>query len=520
MWPDLPPELLREISGHLHAAVDFVHFHAVCRPWRDTLDPQAAAHQPPRFLPWLVAPSDADGEAAGDLAGQRCRCVFSGTSSRSPGICFRDRRVACADGTAAWVVSNRQNSKLVNPLTAARLPISIGHLNEWEDRHDRIVSGDGTFLIYDFVPYPEGTVHPYSIRFRGSTLCPDDEDWDYLSKLFSIGYRCYAVAYHDGATVCVDLADCHILRPDVENSYEEGTHGTQVALPDEPGKVRQCSYLLEFRGKLMLASVLLQEPCTGRLATDLSVSLHALVKEAEGDDDEEPLKQVSWEWDDATSLIGDHVLFLGYPGSFAVEAARFRGAVSGGSAYFVVASAGDGCSSSVGAPPEPCRVYRYSFQDGATTLVETLPPGWHDARCMWFLPQPGVAPISAPAKPDPDQQEAPATCSSARRPRRQQLTIYAGDLPPKVDNSRLREMFSNHGKVASARVAYDRSGRSRGFGFVTMATQEGFDNAMDALNAVEEPQHAMTRFGSVIRPFNLFVTLLILLLIVSFTFRA
>ncbi|KAL6616387.1 hypothetical protein ACP70R_038657 [Stipagrostis hirtigluma subsp. patula] len=123
------------------------------------------------------------------------------------------------------------------------------------------------------------------------------------------------------------------------------------------------------------------------------------------------------EWvrrDDDMIRQGDRVLFLGFPGSFAVEAARFGGEVNGGSAYFVVASAGHGCSSSAGAPPlEPSSVYRFSFRDGSTTLVETLPPRWHDARCMWFLPQPGISPISAPATTD--QQEAPATCSRTRR---------------------------------------------------------------------------------------------------------
>jgi RNA recognition motif-containing protein len=71
------------------------------------------------------------------------------------------------------------------------------------------------------------------------------------------------------------------------------------------------------------------------------------------------------------------------------------------------------------------------------------------------------------------------------------LKIYAGDLSLKVDNSQLREMFSKHGTVAGARVAYEKRGRSRGFGFVNMATpQEGFDNAMAALNAVDRRSHA------------------------------
>ena len=61
--------------------------------------------------------------------------------------------------------------------------------------------------------------------------------------------------------------------------------------------------------------------------------------------------------------------------------------------------------------------------------------------------------------------------------------IYVGNLPWQVDDSRLVQLFSEHGKVVDARVVYDReTGRSRGFGFVTMATQEELDDAIAALD--------------------------------------
>ncbi|KAF7060700.1 hypothetical protein CFC21_067475 [Triticum aestivum] len=61
--------------------------------------------------------------------------------------------------------------------------------------------------------------------------------------------------------------------------------------------------------------------------------------------------------------------------------------------------------------------------------------------------------------------------------------IYVGNLPWQVDDSRLVELFSEHGKVVDARVVYDRdTGRSRGFGFVTMASQEELDDAIAALD--------------------------------------
>ncbi|KQJ91553.1 28 kDa ribonucleoprotein, chloroplastic [Brachypodium distachyon] len=61
--------------------------------------------------------------------------------------------------------------------------------------------------------------------------------------------------------------------------------------------------------------------------------------------------------------------------------------------------------------------------------------------------------------------------------------IYVGNLPWQVDDSRLVQLFSEHGKVVDARVVYDReTGRSRGFGFVTMASQEELDDAIAALD--------------------------------------
>ncbi|CAN6179981.1 unnamed protein product [Urochloa humidicola] len=79
--------------------------------------------------------------------------------------------------------------------------------------------------------------------------------------------------------------------------------------------------------------------------------------------------------------------------------------------------------------------------------------------------------------------------SRVERPPRQQFgssssfRIYVGNLPWQVDDSRLVQMFSEHGKVVDARVVYDReTGRSRGFGFVTMATQDELDDAIAALD--------------------------------------
>ncbi|MED6217824.1 hypothetical protein PIB30_021118 [Stylosanthes scabra] len=61
--------------------------------------------------------------------------------------------------------------------------------------------------------------------------------------------------------------------------------------------------------------------------------------------------------------------------------------------------------------------------------------------------------------------------------------IYVGNLPWDVDNARLEQIFSEHGKVVNARVVYDReSGRSRGFGFVTMTDESEMNDAIAALD--------------------------------------
>ncbi|KAL6973126.1 hypothetical protein U1Q18_027305 [Sarracenia purpurea var. burkii] len=64
--------------------------------------------------------------------------------------------------------------------------------------------------------------------------------------------------------------------------------------------------------------------------------------------------------------------------------------------------------------------------------------------------------------------------------------MYVGNLPWDVDNARLEQLFSEHGKVVDARVVYDReSGRSRGFGFVTMSTEAELNDAIANLDGQE-----------------------------------
>jgi RNA recognition motif-containing protein len=64
--------------------------------------------------------------------------------------------------------------------------------------------------------------------------------------------------------------------------------------------------------------------------------------------------------------------------------------------------------------------------------------------------------------------------------------IYVGNLPWSTTSQDLEAMFAPHGAVRSAEVISDReTGRSRGFGFVEMETDEGLQAAISALNGQE-----------------------------------
>ena len=64
--------------------------------------------------------------------------------------------------------------------------------------------------------------------------------------------------------------------------------------------------------------------------------------------------------------------------------------------------------------------------------------------------------------------------------------IYVGGLPYATTDAQLQDLFSTHGAVESARVITDKfTGRSRGFGFVEMASNEDAQKAIQALNGTD-----------------------------------
>jgi RNA recognition motif-containing protein len=61
--------------------------------------------------------------------------------------------------------------------------------------------------------------------------------------------------------------------------------------------------------------------------------------------------------------------------------------------------------------------------------------------------------------------------------------LYVGNLDYAVDNASLEGLFAAHGTVESANVIQDRdTGRSKGFGFVEMSTDEEAQAAIEALD--------------------------------------
>ncbi|HTU27602.1 MAG TPA: RNA-binding protein [Pirellulales bacterium] len=71
--------------------------------------------------------------------------------------------------------------------------------------------------------------------------------------------------------------------------------------------------------------------------------------------------------------------------------------------------------------------------------------------------------------------------------------IYVGNLPWSTTSEKLHSLFGAHGTVRSAEVISDRdTGRSRGFGFVEMDSDDACQKAIQALNGQEVDGRAIT----------------------------
>ncbi|CAL4981660.1 unnamed protein product [Urochloa decumbens] len=366
-WHDLPFDLLQDISGRLHAAADYVRFHAVCKPWRDSLPP---AERRPAFLPWLLAPPDPN-------TGHRtARCVLSGNSSIAAEIADRGRTwvIRAEDGVAYWL---EPRGVLVDPLTRCRAATVPPFPDDIADGAGAIYC-DGTILINAFYP-PFLDSNGFMRTTSNVTLLrPETSGAAALKRHLCTRDKESCVAYHNGNIIsCQDRSFERIVLSKQPQWWQ------YFELPqDQLGEEErfQSSYLVESRGELILACLQIKDSyckssdyydadVTG-LAKALSVSVYVLRDEARG-------ISPHWVRRDGRSFLADRVLFLGRPSSFALEAARL-GKNHGGCAYFIHTR-------------DRCLLLKYSFHDGRSELVEEQPAEWTCKAATWITPQPAIA---------------------------------------------------------------------------------------------------------------------------------
>uniref|UniRef100_A0A453MZ36 KIB1-4 beta-propeller domain-containing protein n=2 Tax=Aegilops tauschii subsp. strangulata TaxID=200361 RepID=A0A453MZ36_AEGTS len=381
-WSDLSPDMLLAVSARLHDPVDFVRFHSVCTSWRERLHSAATR---PKFLPWLLWPSN-DGQI------MHSPVVYSEVEVSSEDASSSNRRdynddivlaaaapstggggrnwVASADGTAVWLFTGGPEPKLINLVsgTTKLLPPFPDDTDTYSDVIKRmrnphgVVYGDGTIFLYSC---DKG----YGAIFTAAVLRPGEAAWAVMKKrLNRLANFCCAAYHDDKALVWEDLFWCCIL--DFQDNTDQYTSVGELKTPCREAEDRRygfCSYVLESRGELLRASILMEREWRrhhylGDPSPPLSVTVQTLEEGAGG--------EMRWAMRDASSL-GDRTLFLGSRASFCVDAAQLG--IEGGCAYFVFMS----------------RVYRCSLINGEAKLVKPLRRGC----CMWLQPQPAIAPV-------------------------------------------------------------------------------------------------------------------------------
>ncbi|KAK1680629.1 hypothetical protein QYE76_041477 [Lolium multiflorum] len=503
-WSDLPPDVLREISGLLREAGDVVSFHAVCKPWRDSHEQTRKRKQ--LGLPWLLAPNKMI-----DPFYINMRCIFSRRSYFAlPPFSMQSRNwVASADGTAVWYLSESPSPSLRDPLTEAvtlLLPPFPHEKGRWKRSPNGIVYSDGTVLLYHMSRY----VHGDPRKLRAALLRPGDATWMVVDRTFRSADYMYVSYYHGKILITVDGP---VLTPDDEAGIGDVLALSRPWLPGELDDYIQIiymhSYTLESRGELLCVSIYIDrdypyayggKPNVGGLVRSLWMVVHALVE------DESAPGKMRWVEKDGNSLA-DRVLFLGRPNSFSVDASRLKGgsddAVTGGCAYFIYHELGV-------MPDRPCCVFRYSFKHGSARFVERLPQGWDNYLYMWLFPHPSIAPTQEiidrlegrkwwKKKKKKEPHMAPTPTSNIYKddiPQPQcyntYLRVYVENLPPKVDSFQLRKFLSKYGKVSNVQVVCKRKNKkSTKIGLVNIAMMEKRADALATLNGLVFNGHTL-----------------------------
>lgn len=73
------------------------------------------------------------------------------------------------------------------------------------------------------------------------------------------------------------------------------------------------------------------------------------------------------------------------------------------------------------------------------------------------------------------------------------MRLYVGGLPYQTTDEELTELFNQAGRVTFARIITDRdTGRSKGFGFVEMSTDQEAQNAIARLNGTSVGSRTIT----------------------------
>ncbi|KQK02841.1 uncharacterized protein LOC106866235 [Brachypodium distachyon] len=511
-WPDLAPDLARDISGRLHVADDFVRFHAVCKPWRASRrrDPSTTTRST-LLLPWLLAPA----ERCPLSPPLKLRCVFSGSSYRaSPppeSSAHQMNWVAAADGTAVhYLPIEHEDDPVVlhDPLTGAAAACQLPRLpyrlcRHWgrkdkENPHG-VVYGDGTVFLYT-ISYEAATV------FWAALLRPGDAMWTLVERTLENpnrrGESC--AAYHNGKIlVTVEASRWHVFTPNGDNIVADDD--VRVLRPWIPGErdndyPSRYSYVLESHGELLwaLVRVKLRYPNNdgmSGLVSDVSMSVYALEEDMSAP---APEKTMRWVRKHCRSFAG-RVLFLGSPNSFALDAEQLG--IHGGYAYFVYSNNGPPLSRE-----QYYSVLRYNLVAGKAELVERLPQGWDNDMCTWLVPQPPIAPIqeitmrslearALKKKKQKKKNESAAhgiTSPPPTRPivhidRHYELcfTVVVSNLPLKVKSSQLRLFFNKHRKVSGIKMIGHDEATSQSIGVVTIGTPHAHrEEALAALNGL------------------------------------
>src|SRR5690349_24069531 len=71
--------------------------------------------------------------------------------------------------------------------------------------------------------------------------------------------------------------------------------------------------------------------------------------------------------------------------------------------------------------------------------------------------------------------------------------LYVGNLPFDTTEDELHQLFSAHGQIVSAKLITDmETGRSRGFGFVEMSTEDEAKVAIEKMNKAKVGNRELT----------------------------